>query len=306
MEKRLTRTAMFFSVGFVFMVACAAAAFFFGLKLGTEKAEAAYEKEQLESEAAQVSTPYQQQDLVSFYHTVFLPYREFQSEWQKAINKLAQGQQSEAVSMLDGLSDLASRKRNDAASFDMQKSPLLGQAQANIINSLKQFEKASDKAVSLSKSAEGQQLIAAIGKEESYKSAVSNALAAQQSYYAAMMKWGASVDPEIPSDYTSTSIMEISQWKALPLIVKNKLMADQLNKRKQLMSFYPQDLTSRVDEFIKNGQQSSMKVRSVSAIVDLLINTKAVRYGDFIENKAALYDNEMLPQLPFYYQEIVN
>ncbi|MFF2090146.1 hypothetical protein [Paenibacillus sp. NPDC058174] len=303
MEKRLTRTAMFFSVGFVFMVAFAAGAFFFGLKIGTDKAETKYEMKQLKSQSNENAVPYQQQDLVSFYHTVFLPYREFQTEWIKSINKLQQGQLSEPVAIFKGLGDLANRKSKEVSSFDMQKSPLLGQAQASMIRSLEQFEQAAGKAAVHAKTLKNKPLIDAIEKETSYQKAVNSTLDAQQAYFNAMLKWGATVNPDIPRDFTSPNIMEINQWKKLPLIVKNKLMADHLQKRNQLAAFYPQDLTSRVDEFIQTGQQSEMKVRSISAIAELMVNTKAVRSGDFTASKAAQYEKETLPQLPFFYAE---
>ena len=82
MEKRLTATAMLFSVGFVFMLVCTVGAFFYGIQIGSAKTEAKYTAENAGADAAAaLASPYQQQDLVSFYHTVFLPYREFQNEW---------------------------------------------------------------------------------------------------------------------------------------------------------------------------------------------------------------------------------
>ncbi|MDQ8735490.1 hypothetical protein [Paenibacillus sp. LHD-38] len=304
MEKRLTTTAMLFSVGFVFMLVCSVGAFFYGIQIGTEKTEAKYEKDEEGTIQASASvSPYQQQDLVSFYHTVFLPYREFQNEWFTAMNKLSQGKTNEATSMFKDLASLADDKAKEASSVDMQRSPLLGQAQVSYIRSLKLFKDASIKAATNAKTQTYNELKKNIDQEKNYLSASQFALSAQQTYYSAMLKWAATVDLDIPSDYKSPALLELTQWKNLTITIKNKLMADQLLTRKKLTSYYPQDLTSRVDEFVESGQASKMKVHTVSAVVDLLINTEAVRSGDFTESKSRLYEQALLPQLPFFTSE---
>ncbi|MEV5028437.1 hypothetical protein [Paenibacillus sp. LPE1-1-1.1] len=304
MEKRLTTTAMLFSVGFVFMLVCSVGAFFYGIQIGTEKTEAKYEKEDAGSKQASASvSPYQQQDLVSFYHTVFLSYREFQNEWFSAMNKLSQGKTNEATSMFKDLASLAGDKAHEASSVNMQSSPLLGEAQVSYIRSLNLFEEASNTAAAQAKTLSFNELKKKIEQEKNYMSASQFALSAQQAYYAAMLKWAATVDLDIPSDYKSPALLELTQWKKLSITIKNKIMADQLLTRKKLTHYYPQDLTSRVDEFVESGQAAKMKVHTVTAVVDLLINTEAVRSGDFIESKSRLYENALLPQLPFFTSE---
>ncbi|WP_435171179.1 hypothetical protein [Paenibacillus glycanilyticus] len=300
MEKRLPRSAMIFSLGFVFMLVCAVGAFFYGVKLGTSKTETKYEMKELQAAAVQKSSPYQQQDLVSFYHTVFLSYREFQSEWDDAMDDFAKGQGGSASSTLKNLAELARSKRTAASNFDMQKSPLLGDAQTNYIRSLEQFEQAAKAAAASSKSGDAAKLQNSIKQLGSYQSAVKQALAAQQAYYTAMMKWGATVEPNIPANYTMPKVIEINKWSSLPLIVKNKLMADQMASRQQFTAYYPQDLTSRIDDFIASGQSAKLNLKTVSAIADLLIDTEAVRSGDFTENRSKFYNKDLLPQLPFF------
>lgn len=302
MEKRLTTTSMVFSVGFVFMLVCTVGAFFYGIQIGTERTEAKYMPDDSEL-AATSANPYQQQDLVSFYHTVFLPYREFQNEWFSAMNKISQGKTMDANSMFKDLANLAANKANEASSNDMQKSSLLGQAQVAYIRSLKLFEEAAGKAAASANTMAYNQLKKNIEQEKTYLSASQFALGAQQAYYSAMLKWAATVDLDIPSDYKSPALLELKQWTKLDITVKNKLMADQLMTRKKLTAYYPHDLTSRVDEFVNSGQATKMKLHTVSAVVDLLVGTKAVRTGDFIESKSRLYQQALLPQLPFFYPE---
>ncbi|WP_424766104.1 hypothetical protein [Paenibacillus sp. sgz302251] len=303
MEKRLTTTAMLFSVGFVFMLVCVVGAFFYGIQVGAERTEARYATPDEASQAAVPVSPYQQQDLVSFYHTVFLPYREFQNEWFTAMTKLSQGKNIEATSMLEDLSSLAKSKAAEASSINMQTSPLLAEAQISYIRSLKQFTDAASKAAANAKTLTNTELKQEISEEKTYLSASNFALSAQQDYYSAMLKWAASVDMEIPADYKAPAILKLTQWEKLPITIKNKLMADQLMSRKKLTSYYPHDLTSRVDEFILSGQAANMKLQTLSAVVDLLVNTEAVRSGDFTASKSRLYQQALLPQLPFFFQD---
>ncbi|WP_339203302.1 hypothetical protein MHH56_19500 [Paenibacillus sp. FSL K6-3182] len=304
MEKKLTTTAMLFSVGFVFLLICTVGAFFYGIQIGTEKTKARYVNEADDAKTTTASaTPYQQQDLVSFYHTVFLPYREFQNEWFAAMNKLSQGKSFEATSMFKDLARLASTKADEASSIDMQKSPLLGEAQVSYIRSLKLFNEAAVNAAASAKKLSFNELMKNVEQDKTYLSAAQFALNAQQQYYSAMLKWSATVDLDIPSEYKAPALLELSAWKNFNITIKNKVMADQLMTRKKLTAYYPQDLTSRVDELVQSGQATKLKLHSVSAVVDLLINTEAVRSGDFNESKSRLYQQALLPQLPFFYPE---
>src|SRR5690554_1547376 len=82
MSKRLSRSDYIFTLIFIFMLVLTIAAFFYGLKTGKENAETKYEQMLIEKEEIPVElTAYDQQYLVSFYHTIYLPYRDFQKKW---------------------------------------------------------------------------------------------------------------------------------------------------------------------------------------------------------------------------------
>lgn len=303
MDKRLTRTEMLFSLGFLFMLICAVGAFFYGVKIGSDKTEAKYvPSKPLNATAGVKEIAYQQQDLVSFYHTVFLPFREFQSEWQTTMDKISSGAAADPASSLKELSSLAAAKYKEAIKADAAPavSPLLVNAQNNTLKGLKLFGQAADRQISGANSVKPSVLLAQLAKDVYYQQAVSHALTAQKQYYAAMLKWSASVDPDMPGDYEASKGLELTAWKTLPLVVKNKLMADQLSLRQTMADYYPQDLAARVDLFIGSGQPSKMGVKTVAAAVDLLLGTEAVRPGDFAGNKARLYADELLPQLPIF------
>lgn len=299
MEKRLTTSAMLFSVGFIFMLVCAVGAFFYGMHIGSSMVEAKYASENEKSSTD--PSLYRQQDLVSFYHTVFSPYREFQDEWLDAMNKLAQSQAIDESALFKGLSKLAGSKAKEAGSFDMQKTPLLGKAQNSYIRSLKLFKDASDKAASLGKSTKASNLKDQIEKEKIYVKAVQEAYTAQQAYFEAMEKWASSIDPNITKNYKAAKPLKLSDWGALPIAIKNRLNAEQLREQKLLLPFYPQDLSSRIDDFIKSGQADKMMLETYEQIVQILIDTEAVRAGDFIRNKNKYYHKELMPQVPYFF-----
>ncbi|QHW30218.1 hypothetical protein GZH47_04750 [Paenibacillus rhizovicinus] len=304
MEKRLTRTEMLFSLGFLFMLVFSVGAFFYGVKVGSDRTEANFVQntKHLSSSNKGVAAAYQQQDLVSFYHTVFLPYREFQNEWIDVIRKLPSGQLDDIGSSLKELSGLAKKTYDETQHSTVSKSsPLLESAQLQLLKSLRMFTEAAQRGAGSSKDMKSNELYKALMKDAYYADGVKFALGGQKDYYAAMLKWSASVNPNIPEDYEKSTDVSIAQWKLLKLTVKNKVAADQLNARKTLASFYPQDLTSRVDEFIGSGQAASMKMRTVDSVIDLLVKTEAVRAGDFSTSKDELYSKELLPQLPFFY-----
>ncbi|MFC4808455.1 hypothetical protein [Paenibacillus sp. GCM10023250] len=306
MEKRLTRTEMLYSLGFLFMLVFAVGAFFYGVKIGSEKTEArlAEPAKQLGGSTKGNADAYQQQDLVSFYHTVYSPYREFQNEWIATFRKLSAGQLTNAASALNELSDAAEQAYKEAERASVPaNSPLLASAQLQLLKSLRMFDEAASRGAGSVKDAPGAELVKALTTDAYYVDGVKYALSGQQDYYAAMLKWSASVNPDIPGEYEAPGGLSLADWKKLPLTVKNKVAADRLNARRSLAAFYPQDLASRVDEFVHSGQASAMKMRTVDAVIDLLLKTEAVRAGDFGSSKDELYSKELLPQLPFFFPE---
>ncbi|MBW7454431.1 hypothetical protein ACFOLF_05495 [Paenibacillus sepulcri] len=306
MEKRLTRTEMLFSLGFLFMLVCAVGAFFYGVKIGSDQTEAKLieQTRHLSGGKSNSVTAYQQQDLVSFYHTVFLPYREFQNEWTQTLHKMSTQQLSDSGSALKELASSARQKYDEAKLASVPAtSPLLEQSQLQLLKGLKLFGEAAQRGAGSARDMSSANLVQGLEKDAYYLEGVKQALTGQQNYYYAMMKWSSSVNPDIPDQYAATSVLELSKWKSLPLVVKNKLIAEQFKARMLVVSYYPQDLTARVDQFIGSGQAAKMGMKTLGSVIDLLISTEAVRPGDFDDSKPLLYPKELLPQLPFFYPE---
>lgn len=306
MDKRLTRTDLMFALGFLFMLIVAVAAFFYGVKVGTSQAESRQEKTTTQSAkpAAESLNAYQHQDLVSFYHTVFLPYREFMDDWESAQQDWLSDETADRAAQVKDLVKKAKAEYESVRIAYMPPvSPLLKDAQDQYLKSLKLYGDGLSALASSANQATAAVVIDQLHENAYIAEAEKLSLAAQQEYYESMVKWGSTVDIDIPEANTNKTSIELAGWKKLSLLEKNELSAQYLKDLSLANGFLPQDLTARIDSFVASGQAAKMKLKSMSSVADLLTQTDAVRKGDFLNVKVRLYEQELLPQLPFFTSE---
>jgi hypothetical protein len=287
------------------MLVIAVGAFFYGVKVGTDRTESKFAKEEvIEATATPQPNAYQQQDLVSFYHTVFLTYREFQNDWITAQAKWLSDPTADRAASMKELAKSA-QKKYDAikAVYVAPVSPQLKDSQTNYLKSLKLFHESFSELAASANEGTADLVMDKVNNNSFYKEGRTQALLAQKQYYNSMLKWAESVNADVPGDYVSPEVLSIAKWKALPLLVKIKVSSDYLSEQNELTGFLPHDLTARIDQFISSGQADKRKVKSFNAIAELLVSTEAVRNGDFIEMKSRFYGDEQLPQLPFFFPE---
>ncbi|CAM3778634.1 hypothetical protein COLU111180_07945 [Cohnella lubricantis] len=304
MDKRLTRIDLMFALGFLFMLVVAVAAFFYGVKVGASQAESRHEKATALPQAAAASVSlnaYQLQDLVSFYHTVFLPYREFLDDWQSAQQEWLSDESADRSAQVKELVRSAKAEYESVkVAYVPQVSPLLKDAQNQYLKSLKLYADGLSAYVSSANQATADIVLEQINANAYIAEAQKLSLAAQKQYYESMVKWGATVDIDIPEESKDKTSIDLAGWKKLPLLIKNELAAEYMQERSLMTGFLPQDLAARIDSFVASGQAAKMKLKSMSSVADLLTQTDAVRKGDFLASKVRLYDQELLPQLPFF------
>ena len=301
MEKRLTRTDYLFVFIFIFMLVLALGTFFFGVQLGQERSAAKYENQiSKQQEAAKVYSAYHQQYLVSYYHTIYQPYREFQTSWFDKLNEIEVNRSIDASQTLKGLSNLAKDKYDEISGKSMpDSSPLLQEGQQNYAKSLKLFSEALSSLQVKANSVPGTGLLIDMESNSYLVEAKKFALAAQKNYYDAIVKWQQTATPQMK--YVDLSKpLAIQEWSTLPLNVKNEYIASLLAGTKTFKPFAPQDLSTRIDEMVSTGQAAKLNLSQIQPIVDMLLATDAVRAGDFIRNKSRWYSNETLPQIPFF------
>ncbi|CAG7641513.1 hypothetical protein ACFQI7_11680 [Paenibacillus allorhizosphaerae] len=301
MEKRLNRTDYLFAATFIFMLVVALGAFFFGLRMGQDRAAVKYEDLIVkQNDAAKGFTAYHQQYLVSFYHTIYAPYREFHKKWFDKMDELQSNRSSDASLIMKDLSKLANDNYSALGTKSMpDSSPLLQDAHKNYMKSLKLFSEALRGYTTKANAVTGPDLAGQLNGDAYLTEAKSFALTAEKQYYDAIVKWNESVNPQLKAIDSSKSLA-LKDWSELAFNMKNDYVAQQLSSGKTYAAFTPQDLTSRIDEMIVTGQAKKLNLNDVKQVIDLLIGTDAVRSGDFLRYKNRLYANETLPELPFF------
>ncbi|MBW4082864.1 hypothetical protein [Paenibacillus sp. S150] len=301
MNSRTSRTQMLYTLGFLFFLISAFAAFFTGVKVGADKTEAKYAHLDNKEAVEEFSGSYQQQDLVTFYHNVFLPYREFKRNWNTGLDSLARSTDArQNAATLKNLSILAD-KQYDKVTQDsiFTGSPLLYESQLNILKSLTLFSQASSK---ITAGASGAETAKVLKSDKFTASAVKFGLLAQKNFYDSMLKWGAKSNSKIPAEAGALKTLTFVQWKKMPLLLKNASIADMMLNRTIYAGYDPQDVTAKIDDMLYSGTVSSLDLKDVQSAVTLLISTGAVQEQDFMKWREQYYGKETMPQLPFFYE----
>ncbi|MBE9912932.1 hypothetical protein G8C92_02635 [Paenibacillus donghaensis] len=294
MKNSPSRFELYFSLLFILALLISAAAFLSGVHIGANRTEEKYNQLKLSSLSPDFTDSYQQQDVVTFYHTVFLPYREFKQEWLS-------GTDNQILSAKDfkQLAKLANDSYNEvlqASVFD--SSPLLQQSQNNTLKSLHLFGTAASQAAE--NSTDGKMTAVRFTQDPFYQNAVKYGLMAQKQYYASMLKWGTKVSPSIPGQYSLPSTLKLDEWKKLPLMVKNEAVSAVLLNSSYFSAADPQDITAVVDYWLASGKAKQYKLDSLQATVKHLQKTDAIRPQIFCQLKEQYGQKELLPQIPFF------
>ncbi|QQZ60715.1 hypothetical protein JI735_30325 [Paenibacillus sonchi] len=271
------------------------------MKVGADKTEAKYAHLDNKEAVEEFSGSYQQQDLVTFYHNVFLPYREFKRNWNDGLDNLARSTDArENAAALKNLSILAD-KQYDKVTQDsiFTSSPLLYESQLNILKSLTLFSQASSKVTA---GASGAETAKVLKNDNFTANAVKFGLLAQKNFYDSMLKWGAKSSSKIPAEAGELKTLSFVQWKKMPLLLKNASIADIMLNRAIYAAYDPQDITAKIDDMIYSGTASSLKLKDIQSSVSLLISTGAVQEQDFMKWREQYYGKETMPQLPFFYE----
>jgi hypothetical protein len=304
MNKRLSSYDYLFATTFIFMLVLALGTFFFGLRIGQERATAKYEDLLVKkNETEKGYAAYHQQYLVSFYHTIYQPYREFHNKWFEKMNELETNHSADASLIIKDLGKLAKEKYDELSNKSMpDSSPLLQESQQNYVKSLKLFNEALSGLQGKANGIPGYDLVTEMDKDAYLTEAKKFALAAQIDYYDSIIKWNLTDNPQLKR-VDLNKPLALKDWSTISLNVKNEYIAYSQASAKMFKPYTPQDLVSRIDEMIANGQSRKLNLGDVQQTIDVLNATDAVRTGDFIRSKSKMYPNETLPQLPFFFTQ---
>jgi len=304
MNNRLSRSDYVFSLIIVFMLVCIAAAFFFGVTIGQKKTEQKYMAALAErNNANKKPGAYEQQVLVSFYHTIFSEFHTFQNKWfDRTLEIERHAENADVAAIIRDLSRTADEKAKAIANLSMpESSPLLVEAQQNYIKSLQKFADALKHYESKANGMQPKDLLNDWAQNASLTEAKKYALQAQSQYYAAMVKWNESVGIVKGLELIDKPTWTTQDWGQMGFLTKNSVVANILLTCNRFVPVLPQDITVRVDEWINSGQAQKWNLTEIGSLVQTLIDTRSVRPGDYSQRKQKWTEEEPLPQLPFFF-----
>ncbi|MEF2964387.1 hypothetical protein V3851_00975 [Paenibacillus sp. M1] len=301
-RKKSSRFEIWFSLGFLFTLVVAFGTFFLGLNMGITRTEAKYLNFKASVLQMETDASYSQQDLVTFYYVAFEPYQQFKEEFLELNDWLKRSDNSlSAAKALKDAQASAKAQYELIASYSVSDaSPLLEQAQSDILKSLKLFEEGIGRNLSFIGGETGPKLVSKLSQDEFTVNAIDYGLKAQSKFYASIMKWNAKSDKSIPDSYSFRNDTTVAQWQAFTLSQKNKAVTDIMLNGKLYVSYLPQDMTAKIDQMINSGKASALKLNSVASIVKILTETEAVQSKEFIKWRSTYYASELLPLLPFF------
>lgn len=305
MDKKLTRYDIMISISFIFALIVGVAAFFYGLQTGKEQTDLKYRSfmEKLQDEQNQTSVAYHQQQLVSFYHTVLLPFRDFQKTWFAHLSTMEAGSRTtDSSALIKQLGRLADETYKDIEPSTIPEvSPLLKKSHRNYLKSVKLFSEAADRLKGSSQS--GALLAEQIRQDAFVQEAYTFALQAQSEYYEAILEWNKAVEPNVAGlEWLNKDKVPLDEWRKWNLNAKNAYISRMLWKDGMFYNFYPQDVSSMIDDLDATGQAGKLKLTSVRHASQTLLSAGGVRTGDYLRLKEKLYKDETLPQLPFFFE----
>jgi hypothetical protein len=305
MGKKLTSTDYLIAFLFIFMFFCIIVAFFYGVNVGKTKAAEEYElklRAAAEEDVMEELSSYHQQHLASFYYNVYYPFRTFQTSWVTTLSDIASGQNTSGLESIRKLSRMASDVYSSVEVMSLpNQSPLLKQAQTNYLRALRLFQEADKRAESYD--ASGRELVQSLLGDAYITEAIHYAAQAQADYYEAIVRWHDSVVVELEGiDQLNDTGMSLDTWFALPFNVQNSLVANALAASDLMGNYTPQDMTAVLASMIDNGTAGRLGLGNLEEAVKLLHDTHAVRSGDYFTYKDMYFQDDVKPQLPFYFE----
>jgi hypothetical protein len=290
MNNRLTRTDYLVVYFLIILMAASIGSFFFGLNIGQNRTVAKYETFAEQKKLKKVtSEAYTEQDLASFYHTVYRPYDLFfQPLWKEL-------ESSQDLPTSKSWKKLTEETLKQISAFSVSdKSPLLVNAQTGYIQSLKSLLEALDQS-----SADLRGLL----ENQFYLESRKSRLKAQQDFFQAIMVWEQQyVTKKEPPESINASPFLLQNWGLLTLHQKNKVIARELYVMGLDKPYSPQDVTVNLDAFIRSGETKALSIKDVPRALKILSAAQSIRNGDFLNQKDQQYSKAAFPMIPFYRQ----
>lgn len=301
MSSRLSKIDFFVVFMILLSLACLIGGFFLGANFSRSKAEAEFQRflaEINEEESENALLKYSHTDFVSFYHQVYLPFKEFRT---RVIPFLEHAEHSvEPQQLIDESTELrrivSSVKKEIENAKVPQTSPLLQKSQAQFILALQAFEQSFQDISSLDKD-EIEQVFNLI-QGEAFLSGKDYWLEGQKLFYEALILWESFfVSKESPQFIENPTNYTLRDWSALSFHQKNDLIAKLLAELQLVTLYNPEDVAVYINSLAANSHQD--KQQKVLEAVRFLSASDSIRAGEFL-TRINEYEAEALPMIPLF------
>ena len=298
MSNRLTKYDFFIVFMIILSFACLIGGFFIGANYARSKAEAEFnqyiaEVSKYEKESSLLN--YAHTDFVSYYHQVYLPFKEFRHLYLSQIEAgIHSGEYSNLAANASSL-----RKETEKIKKEIEQaqiphtSPLLQSSQKELVRSLISFEQGLDKLSQLARDNVGQ-VAAFLHDSEEFAAGKRHWLKGQTQFYEALLFWESFfVTEEKPQLIDNPSQYTLNQWVHLGFHQKNELIAKLLEELETVTLYNPEDVTVYIDSLAQHHHDGNQRVAEA---LKFLHASNSIREGNFIE-KIKDYTSVELPMI---------
>lgn len=301
MSNRLTKFDFFVVFMILLSLACLIGGFFIGASYTRSKAEAEFNQYIAEVSKYQTESTllnYAHTDFVSYYHQIYLPFKEFRNLYIAQIESSIKS--GDYAQIADNVSSL--RKQTERIMKEIERaqiphtSPLLQTSQKELLRSLMSYEQGLDKLADLPKE-RAESISTFLQESEEFSAGKKHWLKGQRLFYEALLFWESFfVTEEKPQLIENPSQYTLNQWVQLGFHQKNELIAKLLEELELVTLYNPEDVTVYIDSLASHHHDGNQRV--VDAL-QFLSASDSIREGQFIE-KIKDYESVQLPMIPLF------
>jgi hypothetical protein len=288
----------------IITLACFVGGFFLGAgymksKFEAEMAQAAKaEKEKAEKEKLlKEQKMYKEQDFVRFHYSVYAAASSVKQKHFELLANLSGKPKQAQVALLEEMKEtVENRLGNMEKEIVLATSPLLAEAKAEFVQSLRAYLDGIDQLLSdQTSNALQNELVAA--RLQPFQSSW---LKAEGLMYRAAATWESAYVSKKPLPPVKPAAVTLEQWAGYPFHYRVFVTSEYLSQLKLLQPYTPLDMTARIDSLLASDQAKALGLKDIPAAVRVLQATDAVRSGDFRSLRPKLYANVKTPEMPLY------
>lgn len=302
MSNRLSKADFFVIFMILLSLACLIGGFFLGANIGKGKAEKEFNRYVEDMSVQGLDTDslnYSHTDFVSFYHQVYIPFKEFRNAYIDFEQQVQDPDQTlkELSKSVDMQKLTINVKKELESAHIPNTSPLLQQSRKEYILALQAYELGFKNLFSLDNE-QAEPVHTLIQEWDDFLVGKNHWLKGQSLFYEALVLWESFfVTKENPKLVENASNYTLHEWAQLSFHHRNDLIAKVLADQKIVTTFNPEDVTVYLDALSKHSNLN--KQQKVVEALQFLIASNSIRQGEFLE-KIKEYDSVDFPMVPLF------